>query len=116
MQIVDPQQLAGLIAKRFRRLREEVEQADSIQRDRTERLEELITRQADGATRATEGEVAQILTGVEVGQGRVQSAVQRVTLGLMRAFDLHLWNRLEPSQHAEAVVKLYQEHAADTRA
>jgi hypothetical protein len=108
VQIVDPQQLAGLIAKRFRRLREEVEQADSIQR-----VEELITRQADGATRATEGEVAQILTGVEVGQGRVQSAVQRVTLGLMRAFDLHLWNRLEPSQHAEAVVKLYQEHAAN---
>lgn len=112
IQIVDPQQLAGLIAKQFRRLREEVEQADGIQRDRTERLAELITRQAEGAMRPSEAETAQILTGVEVGQGRVQSAVQRVTRGMMRAFDLHLWNRLEPSQHAATVVSLYREHAA----
>ena len=62
--------------------------------------------------RPSEAETAQILTGVEVGQGRVQSAVQRVTRGMMRAFDLHLWNRLEPSQHAAAVVSLYREHAA----
>jgi hypothetical protein len=26
----------------------------------------------------------------------------------MRAFDLHLWNRLEPSQHAAEVVELYR--------
>ena len=111
IQIVDPW-FAGLIAKQFRRLREEVEQADGIQRDRTERLAELITRQAEGADRPSEAETAQILTGVEVGQGRVQSAVQRVTRGMMRAFDLHLWNRLEPSQHAATVVSLYREHAA----
>jgi|GEM_PF-3804822 len=112
VQIVDPQQLAGLIAKRFRRLREEVEQAASIQLDRSERLSDLIARQADPKEAATAGEVAQILTGVEVGQGRIQSAVQRVSLGLIRAFDLHLWNRLEPSQHAASVIALFEEHAA----
>ena len=110
VQIVDPQQLAGIIAKRFRRLREEVEQAESIQQDRGERLDDLVARvQADDQA-VSAGELAQILTGIEVGQGRIQSAVQRVTLGLMRAFDLHLWNRLEPSQHAAAVVGLYEAH------
>lgn len=112
VQIVDPQQLAGLIAKRFRRLREEVEQADSIQRDRSERLDDLVARQAQGDDPPSNGEVAQILTGVEVGQGRILSSIQRVTLGLMRAFDLHLWNRLETSQHAQTVVELFLEHAA----
>ncbi|MFN3240599.1 MAG: hypothetical protein ACE37K_03705 [Planctomycetota bacterium] len=112
VQIVDPQQLAGLIAKSFRRLRETVEQADAIQQDRKERLAELIGRQQEGANAAGPGEVAQILTGVEVGQGRIQSSIQRVHLGLMRAFDLHLWNRLETSQHAATVVELFREHAA----
>jgi len=112
VQIVDPQQLAGLIAKRFRRLRETVEQADSIQKDRKERLADLVARQEEGSNAAGPGEVAQILTGIEVGQGRIQSSIQRVHLGLMRAFDLHLWNRLETSQHAATVVELFQEHAS----
>ena len=112
VQIVDPQQLAGIIAKRFRRLREEVEQAESIQQDRSERLDDLVARVQAGDETVSAGELAQILTGIEVGQGRIQSAVQRVTLGLMRAFDLHLWNRLEPSQHAATVVALYRDHVA----
>ena len=112
VQIVDPQQLAGIIAKRFRRLREEVEQAESIQQDRSERLGDLVARIQTGEQTVSAGELAQILTGIEVGQGRIQSAVQRVTLGLMRAFDLHLWNRLEPSQHAATVVALYRDHVA----
>ena len=112
VQIVDPPQLASLIAKRFRRLREEVEQAESIQTDRRARLQDLLGRGAEGEAPASAGEVAQVLTSVEVGQGRIQSAIQRVHRGLMRAFDLHLWNRLETSQNAESVVRLFEERAA----
>ncbi|MCK5941123.1 MAG: hypothetical protein KAI24_04060, partial [Planctomycetes bacterium] len=111
VQIVDPQQLASIIAKRFRRLREEVEQAKSIQVDRSGRLGDLIARQQEGEQPPSAAETAQILTGIEIGQGRIQSSIQRVHRGLMRAFDLHLWNRLETSQHAETVVQLFREHA-----
>jgi hypothetical protein len=111
VQIVDPPELAGLIAKSFRRLREEVTSADSIQTDRRNRLNDLISREAEsGAVSNTE--VAQILTGIEVGQGRIATSVNRLHRGLMRAFDLHLWNRLETSQHAATVIELFREHAA----
>lgn len=113
VQIVDPPQLAGLIAKSFRRLREEVTQADSIQSDRLTRLVDLLARQQDPSDEISTAETAQILTGVEVGQGRITSAIARTHRGLMRAFDLHLWNRLETSQHAETVVQLYREHATN---
>ena len=116
IQIVDPQQLAGLIAKRFRRLREEVEQAYSVQSDRAERLDELLLRIQGGGDAPSAGEIAQVLTGLEVGQGRVQSSIERTVLGLMRAFDLHLWNRLETSQHAATVIELFEAHAASLAA
>ena len=111
VQIVDPPELAALIAKSFRRLREEVTAADSIQTDRRSRLNDLISRHADGEEVQTT-EVAQILTGIEVGQGRIATSVSRMHRGLMRAFDLHLWNRLETSQHAATVIELFQEHSA----
>lgn len=107
VQIVDPQQLAAAIAKLFRGLREEVAQAYEIQGDRRTRLADLLAREG-----VSPAETAQILTGVEVGQGRIASGIARVHRGLMRAFDLHLWNRLEPSQHAAAVVDLYREHSS----
>ena len=105
VQLVDAPQLAAGVAKAFRRLREEVEQALSVQADRRERLAEMLAREG-----VSPGETAQVLTGVEVGQGRVAGAIARVHRGLMRAFDLHLWNRLEPSQHAATVVDLYLAH------
>ena len=107
VQIVDAPQLAATIGRLFRGLREETEQALAVQTDRRARLDELV-RPGDAAS----GDVAQILTGVEVGQGRVASAAERIHRGLMRAFDLHLWNRLEPSQHAAQVIDLYRQHAA----
>ena len=110
VQIVDAPELAALIAKAFRRLREEVTQADSIQSDRLTRLDDLLTRQTAAAV--SEAEVAQILTGIEVGQGRIATTVSRTHRGLMRAFDQHLWNRLETSQHAAEVIELYREHSA----
>lgn len=111
VQIVDPPELAALIAKSFRRLREEVTSADSIQTDRRSRLNDLISRQQESEA-VSNTEVAQILTGIEVGQGRIATSVTRIHRGLMRAFDLHLWNRLETSQHAATVVELFREHSA----
>lgn len=112
VQIVDPPELAALIAKSFRRLREEVTQADSIQSDRSSRLADLISRQQENDG-VSESEVAQILTGIEVGQGRIATAVSRTHRGLMRAFDMHLWNRLETSQHAATVIELFREHSTN---
>lgn len=105
VQVVEPPQLADAIGRLFRNLREEVAQALEIQRDRRARLEELA-----GAGRSSLV-VTQQLTSVEVGQGRIAGSGERIHRGLMRAFDLHLWNRLEPSQHAKAVVELYQAHS-----
>lgn len=106
VQVADPAQLAGAIARLFRGLREETAQALDVQRDRRGRLEDLLQRPAPAAI-----ELQQTLTGIEVGQGRVAGSVERVHRGLMRAFDLHLWNRLEPSQNAAQVVELYRQHA-----
>lgn len=107
VQVVDPEQLAAVVGRLFRNLREEASTALDVQVDRRARLEEL---DGDGAALGTTA--LQSLTGIEVGQGRVQSNGERLHLGLMRAFDLHLWNRLEPSQHAATVVELYRAHSA----
>lgn len=112
VQIVDPPQLAAIIAKVFRRLREEVTEADSIQTDRRTRLADLISRTEDPSSSPSEVEVAQILTGIEVGQGRITTSVSRAHRGLMRAFDLHLWNRLESSPNADKVIELFRQHSA----
>jgi len=112
VQIVDPPQLAAIIAKAFRRLREEVTEADSIQRDRSSRLTDLLSRHEDPSDQPTAVEVAQILTGVEVGQGRIATSLARTHRGLMRAFDLHLWNRLEVSPNADKVIELFRQHSA----
>lgn len=111
VQIVDPPQLAAIIAKSFRRLREEVTEADSIQTDRRTRLADLISRQSDPSSRPSEVEVTQILTGIEVGQGRIATSVARTHRGLMRAFDLHLWNRLETSPNADKVIEMFRQHS-----
>lgn len=106
VQIVDEAQLSSAIARSFRALREEVSQALDVQIDRRTHLEELLAGSEPAAL-----ELAQALTAIEVGQGRVGSGLERVHRGLMREFDLHLWNRLETSQHAPRVVELYVEHA-----
>jgi hypothetical protein len=110
VQIVDDSQLVAAIGRAFRSLREEVGQALEIQVDRRGRLQDLLAREE-----GSPGAVAQALTGVEVGQSRVVSSCERVHRGLMRAFDLHLWNRLEPSQHAATVIELYRQHSAMLR-
>lgn len=115
VQIVEPPELAAVIGGTFRRLREDISQASDIQSDREAMLGALMTRLADAPGAVANGELQQLLTGAEVGQGRIASTLKRVHLGLMRAFDLHLWNRLETSQHAATVVELYRAHAANLR-
>lgn len=109
VQVVDAQQLAAAVAKMFRGLREETERALQIQTDRRARLDELLAEGGSG------GSSAQVLTGVEVGQARVASSAARLHNGLMRAFDLHLWNRLETSPNADRVIDLYKRFARDLR-
>lgn len=107
VQIVDAQQLAESIAKSFRRMREETSQALDIQIDRRLRLEELAQREDASAL-----EAAQTLSAVEVGQSRVLGSCERLHRGLMAAFDVHLWNRLDKSPNAALVVELYREFSA----
>ncbi len=108
VQIVDPAQLAASIARTFRTLREDLEHALEIQTDRRARIEDLLTAQNPATT-----DVAQILTGAEVGQGRVNNAIERAHRTLMRSFDVHLWNRLETSQNAAQVVDLYRQRSRE---
>ena len=104
VQVVDQSQLSAAIARHFRALREEVDQALDLQVDRRQRLADLLASEPRPSAA-----VAQELTAIEVGQGRVQSSSERLVRGAMRAFDLHLWNRLEPSPAAAAVVALYRD-------
>lgn len=104
VQIVDEQQLAAAIGRAFRALREETERAHDLQIDRRSRAEELLARSPRPGN-----DSAPALTGIEVGQGRIQGTATRLHLGLMRAFDLHLWNRLEPGQNAAKLPEIYQD-------
>jgi len=110
VQVVDAPQLAAVIGRTFRSLREEVGSALEIQSDRRARLEEIAA-----VDDTPEAQLSQSLTGVEVGQGRIAGATERLHRGLMRAFDLHLWNRLETSQHAAQVIELFKQHSSTLR-
>lgn len=100
VQIVDSGQLDAAIARHFRSLREEIERSLSLQGDRRARTEELLQAGRDAGT-------PQLLTAIEVGQGRIQQSAQQAHRQLMRAFDLHLWNRLDQAPPAAAVLQLY---------
>ena len=103
VQIVDQAQLAAAIGRHFRGLREQVERALDLQNDRKARLEDLLETGALPGPPA-----AQVLPAIEVGPGRIKGSADRQHRGKMRAFDTHLWNRLEPSPNAATVVELYQ--------
>lgn len=104
--VVTENDLLRRITGHFRQIREEVEQALGLQQDRRDRLRELLEESRAGGG----GELQAALTAAEVGQGRVQGAAERVHTELMRSFDLHLFNRLEASTHAQRVVELYVQH------
>ncbi len=102
VQIVDQAQLFAAIGRSFRALREDVEQSIDLQNDRRQRLSDLLADKPEPGLKT-----GQVLTTIEVGQGRIQSAAERLHRGAMRAFDLHLWNRLDPSPACGEVVQRY---------
>lgn len=110
--VVGEGDLARRISGHFRRVREEVERAERLQRTRLERLQDVLAELDDG--RALE-DLRNELTIVEVGQARVQASAQRFHTQLMRAFDLHLFNGLEPSPHAALVLELYRRRYGESQ-
>ncbi|MEM7204278.1 MAG: hypothetical protein AAF628_28725 [Planctomycetota bacterium] len=109
--IVSEADLARRVSGHFRRIREAVEQLVVDQTGLQGRLEESAEALASGeAPRALRNE----LTVVQVGQTRLQSVAGRQHVDLMRAFDLHLFNRLDDSPNAARVLELFvayhQEH------
>jgi hypothetical protein len=102
--VIGESDLARRIAGHFRRLREEVEKAIALQQDRFDRTAELVAQLEQGdAPVAFQSE----LTLVEVGQGRLQGNAERIHQDLMRAFDVHLLNRLESPEATAPVLELF---------
>ncbi len=110
--VIGETDLLRRVAGHFRRVREMVEQNLRLQSDRHERLLDVL----ESLTNATvPNQVA--ITAIEVAQGRIQGAAGRVHTELMRAFDFHLFNRLDPANPATQVAGLYRDfHAKDPRA
>ncbi len=106
VEIVDAAQLNGAITRHFRGIREEVERATELQSDRAARLSDNLD--ATGLPQDT-SDLRTWLTTIEVGQGRVAVLAERMHRSLMRAFDVHLFNRLETSKNAPEALRFYFE-------
>ncbi|MCA8954459.1 MAG: hypothetical protein KDC87_00205, partial [Planctomycetes bacterium] len=114
VRVVGETELLRTVSSHFRRVREDVEQNLKLLGDRNERLKDILDA-LEGGKPLAQQQVP--ITYVEVAQGRVLGAVQRIHIELMRAFDFHLFNRLEPSVHANTVLELYRTfHEAVTSA
>jgi hypothetical protein len=112
--VVSEADLLRRVSGDFRRLREAVEEALDVQRERREILEVLVEDPPPptSASRDTR------LVSVEVGQSRVLSTARRIREGLMRAYDTHLFNRLEgdDTDQTQRIVDFWlRVHAEDPR-
>lgn len=105
--IVTPTDLARRIAGHFRRIREDVDKALTLQRDRQARTIDTLEELRAGAGPSALGSM---LITIEVGQGRILGAAQRIHREFMRSFNVHLFNRLEESIHAPKVLEMYLEY------
>jgi hypothetical protein len=108
--IVAPADLARRVAGQFRRIREGVDEVAETQRRLQERLHDDTEDLAEGG-----GNPRQALTVVQVGQARVQNRAARIHTDFMRAFNLHLFNKLEDSPHAQRVLELYESYHREHR-
>lgn len=106
LHVIGETDLMRRVSAHFRRIREDVDQNLNLLRDRRERLQDAIDELQGGASLRDQ---MLAITSVEVGQGRIQTSSRRVHTELMRAFDFHLFNRLETSKHALTVLEMYQE-------
>ncbi len=102
--VVGEQDLMRRISSHFRHIRSEVEFHLNMQDDRHERLLEIMEDLREG-TKLRDLQVA--ITSIEVAQGQMLSAARRIHTEFMRAFNIHLFNRLEPSKHAQRVLDHY---------
>lgn len=112
--VVGDSDLARRISGHFRRIREEVERAYTLQQDRHDRLDDVAQALQAGDDRDA---VRNDLAIVQVGQARVLGLGKRIRDELIRSFNLHLFNGLEASPHAETVRSLFlQYHRQNTEA
>lgn len=102
LMIVDQGQLGSHIHRMFRGVREDVDEALSLQEDRLARLEGITDSMA-GEAKAAQG----MLSAIEVGQGRVRSLAVQAHERLMQAFDVHLFNGLEDENATAAICERY---------
>jgi len=109
--VIGETDLLRRVAGHFRRVREAVEQNLRLQIDRHGRLLDVLeTLDKGGVTNQV------VITGIEVAQGRIQGAAGRIHTELMRAFDFHLFNRLDSANAAKKVAALYRDfHDKDPR-
>lgn len=109
--VVDSVELMRRLSTHFRRVREDVESALTIQRDRKDSLDGYLEAPP---TTAVDGRDVQIVT-LEVGQGRVLSTAKRAREGLSRAYDMHLFNGLEDpaSPHVVAAMAFWAQFHRD---
>lgn len=107
MFVVDDGDLARRIAGHFRRIREDVEQAYTLQEDRHDRLRDVREELAGGAAQDA---VRSDLAIVQVGQARLSSIARRIRDELGRSFNVHLFNGLEASPHAATVQQLFVDY------
>ncbi len=105
--VVDTADLARRVAGHFRRIREAIDALSSRQQKLTGQLDDVRAALADGAAvRAVRGD----LTVIHVGQTALMGRIARQHHQLMRAFDLHLFNRLEDSPHAAEALRMYEDY------
>jgi hypothetical protein len=114
VRVIGETDLLRRVSAHFRRIRENVEQNLKLLLDRTERLTDILDElDAGGALEKQKLSIAY----VEVAQGRIRTAASRIHVELMRAFNFHLFNRMETSAHALTVLELYKSfHEAATEA
>jgi len=114
LNVVSETDFARRVASHFRSVRDDVEAALQQQQERLDRAKEILDDDQDAKWKGVP--VQTILVSLAAGQGRVQSLVDRVHVDLMRSFCLHLFNRVEESQHAARAIELWLEwHRANAK-
>jgi hypothetical protein len=102
--VVEEADLVRRIAGHFRRVRADVEGAQLRQEDGLDHMMGLLEELESGLVG---DRVPAVLTAVEVAQVRIHSVSRNVHEEFMRSFNVHLFNRQEPSNYAEDVLELY---------
>ena len=104
LRIIGETELLRTIARHFRNIRDDVEVNLALLKDRNKRLEDVID---DLGQEVPLKDLQLNITSVEVSQGRIKTAAGNIHRELMRAFNFHLFNRLETSAHAATVLERF---------